>query len=150
MCILADKNFTLETHTAFMYRPTTLQNEALKQAQRLNLSIDGDFSKSGKLDIVNKLGKLSVIKNRRSNDAGYGNGHAFTDIAKLSGGVTAISALALAGSGGSLPVAISIPAGIVFAGAMYKASKKALGTGADLLEVGSPERHEQLKKGGWI
>ncbi|ROS00176.1 hypothetical protein EDC56_2812 [Sinobacterium caligoides] len=159
MRILADQGVELKTHTAYLYKPKSRTNVAVKQAMRLNLSINGDFSQSSALDIVGNMDALAVVKTRSQHDDSYRLGHATTAVRKFvaKAGAAGATGLAVAGAGCaaagvSVPVisAAAIPAAVVFAGALYKAAKGAAGVGVDLLEVAAPETHDKMKKGGWV
>ena len=65
MKILVDQGVKLDNHTAFLFRPKTSPNEAVKLAHKLNMKLERDFSKTTAFDMIGNRDQLKVIWNRK-------------------------------------------------------------------------------------
>ncbi|WP_299581307.1 hypothetical protein [uncultured Microbulbifer sp.] len=154
MKILAGQNVKLEDHTVYMHRPTTSPNEAIKQAHKLGLQIERNFSKSDMTDWVGNQSQLKVIVNRLKDARdNYKWSHAAIDAityGKSAQGLAASGVAAVAYLSGLAGMAISapaIPAVLTLVGAVAVSGAGALKTANNATKSIAPKFHNKHIKG---
>ncbi|ROS00197.1 hypothetical protein EDC56_2835 [Sinobacterium caligoides] len=141
LAILAHQGIKLDSHTAFLYRPTTSPNKAYQAANAVGLTFDRKFSKTHALDVIGNSDQLKVIASRRKNETNYGMGKAAADTFEYGKGVMAAVGT-IAASGG---VTLAAPAAAVtFLTALASAASIAK-LGSTLTEAYLPSHHDKIK-----
>lgn len=97
MKILSDKGIKLRSHSAYLYRPNTSTNEAVKYAHSLGLNLDRNFAKTTMFDYVGNRDQISMIYNRYKNEENYKAGNAAFDFVTQVKNVQGLKALAVTG-----------------------------------------------------
>ena len=145
MKILADRGIKLDNHTAFLYRPMTSPNEAVKVANQLGMKLDRKFTYTKPLDVIGNRDQLELIANRvKSSSDTYSLKNAPWDIATYGGKLQGASTTALTIAGIST-LGISNPQAVAFLAAV--GSVAALGKlGSTLTEAWTPRLHKKARK----
>ncbi|WP_250461595.1 hypothetical protein [Microbulbifer litoralis] len=156
--ILADQGIKLEKHTAFLVRPTTSPNEAVKTAHAAGLKLDRKFTKTNKLDIVGNRDQLELIYNRfkHENDGldGYIWTKAVADVVEHGkslhgGGVLIGSIAAAAGLSASAPAPAAAAAFLTALGKAAAIAGSAIGIGKmgnSMVRAWLPRQHDRIKR----
>lgn len=145
MQILADRGIKLKSHTAFLYRPMTSPNQAIKVAQQIGLNLDRKFTLTKPMDYIGNRDQLELIYNRvRSESDSYKLKNAPWDLAaygtKLQGAST--TALTIAGIS---TLGISNPQAVAFITAVGAVA--GLGKlGSSLTDAWLPRLHKKARK----
>ncbi|WP_062261238.1 hypothetical protein [Endozoicomonas arenosclerae] len=145
MQMLSDRNIKLKNHTAFLYRPTTSPNFAVKLAHKLEMQLDRKFTITKSLDVIGNRDQLELIANRvMSEHDNYKLKNAPWDVAaystKLQGASTTLLTIA-----GVSTIGIANPQAIAFVGAVGAAA--GLGKlGSNLSENWVPRLHKKARK----
>lgn len=155
--ILADQGVKLKNHTAFLVRPTSSPNEAIKAAHAVGLKLDRKFTKTDKLDLIGNRDQLELIYNRLKHEGGKRGGYSLAKATadaiehgkSLQGGGAFVGTLAAAAG-----LAISAPApaaAAAFLTALGKAAAiagSAIGIGKignSMVRAWLPNHHDKLK-----
>lgn len=155
--ILADQGVTLETHTAFLFRPTSSPNEAVKAAHAAGLKLDRKFTKTNKLDIIGNRDQLELIYNRLKHEGDDDNGYIWTKAVadaiehgkSLHGGGMLIGSIAAtAGLAASAPAPAAAAAFLTALGKAATVAGSAIGIGKmgnSMVKAWLPRHHDKIK-----
>lgn len=155
--ILADQGVKLKDHTAFLVRPTSSPNEAIKAAHTVGLKLDRKFSKTDAIDYIGNRDQLELIYNRLKHEGGKRDGYSLAKATadaiehgkSLQGGGALIGSIAAAAG-----LAISAPApaaAAAFLTALGKAAAiagSAVGIGKmgnSMVRAWLPKHHDKIK-----
>ncbi len=130
MKILADRKVKLDGHTAYLYRPSTNVNQAVKHAHELGLNLDRNFVTTEVGDYMGNRDQVAMIINRLKNEEDYRKGHGAWDFCGQVTKVQGLTAMATAAIG-AVGVGMSAPAIPILA-----AIGGALGSGVAALKTG--------------
>ncbi|WP_428820347.1 hypothetical protein [Microbulbifer sp. MCCC 1A16149] len=146
--ILADRKVKLNGHTAFMYRPSTSPNEALKAMHGVEgLELDRKVKDSNALDYIGNRDNLRMIRERRRKEEDtYTLLHKATDT--VCAGVTVHNAVGfVAGAAGLAGLAVSAPAAGSFLAALGAAAGVAGAAGKlglQALKAWAPRKYNEV------
>ncbi|MCW8126056.1 hypothetical protein [Microbulbifer halophilus] len=155
--ILADQDVKLEKHTAFLVRPTTSPNEAVKAAHAAGLKLDRKFSKTDKLDIIGNRDQLELIYNRLKHEkdrhGSYSLAKATADVVEHGkslhgGGAFAGTLAAAAGLVISAPAPAAAAAFLTALGKATTIAGSAVGIGKignSMVRAWLPKHHDKIK-----
>lgn len=147
MKILADQGVSLKGHIVYLVRPSTSPLEALKQAERLQLTIGRQFYETGTADVIGNRDQFEVILHRRKTK-GYTLLNAGIDAAAVA--VKMGFLVPLAGATGATAVATSAaPAVMMFLGALAAGAGTVMGVvkvGSGVVKQMAPTTHAKLMR----
>lgn len=144
MKILADQGVKLDKHRAFMVRPRTSVNEAVKQAHRLNLKIPRNFTTTGALDYIGNRDQLELIGSRLKSEVGYDLKKASADVFQYGGKLQGGGSL-LAAAGVALTAAPAVPAILTYLAAIAGQVGVGAKIGNTVVEQIAPNTHDRIK-----
>lgn len=147
MKILADQGGSLKGHTVYLVRPSTSPLEALKQAERLELTIGRQFYETGTADMIGNRDHFEVILHRRKTGS-YTLLNASADVAALAAKMGFL--VPLAGAAGATAVVTSAaPAVMMFLGALSAGTGAVIGVvkfGNGVVKQVAPTTHAKLMR----
>ncbi|MCX2778454.1 hypothetical protein [Microbulbifer thermotolerans] len=148
--ILADRGVRLENHTAFLVRPRTSPNEAIKAAHAVGLKLDRKFSKTHMLDYIGNRDQLELIFNRWRKEDGYTGLKAITDMVEHSKSLQGAGAFmgslaAVAGLSASAPAPAAAAAFLTALGAAVGSAATIGKMGNTMVSAWLPNQHNKLK-----
>ncbi|MCX2793938.1 hypothetical protein OQJ62_03265 [Microbulbifer thermotolerans] len=150
--ILADRGVRLENHTAFLVRPRTSPNEAIKAAHAVGLKLDRKFSKTHMLDYIGNRDQLELIFSRWRNkeEKEYKALQAITDMVEhgksLQGAGAFMGSLAaVAGLSASAPAPAAAAAFLTALGAAVGSAMAIGKMGNTMMSAWLPNQHDKLK-----
>ncbi|SFC21317.1 hypothetical protein SAMN05660479_01388 [Microbulbifer thermotolerans] len=150
--ILADRGVRLENHTAFLVRPRTSPNEAVKAAHAVGLKLDRKFSKTHMLDYIGNRDQLELIINRwrNENEKNYKWLQAITDMVEhgksLQGAGAFMGSLAaVAGLSASAPAPAAAAAFLTALGAAVGGAATIGKLGKTMTEAWLPDKYDRIK-----
>ncbi|MCX2801642.1 hypothetical protein OQJ68_07580 [Microbulbifer thermotolerans] len=148
--MLADRGVRLEDHYAFLVRPSTSPNEAIKAAHAVGLKLTRKFSKTHMLDYIGNRDQLELIANRFKNEKDYKWLKAITDMVEhgksLQGAGAFLGSLAaVAGLSASAPAPAAAAAFLTALGAAVGSAAAIGKMGNTMMSAWLPNQHDKVK-----
>ncbi|MCX2840837.1 hypothetical protein OQJ59_04315 [Microbulbifer thermotolerans] len=148
--ILADQGVRLKDHYAFLVRPRTSPNEAVKAAHAVGLKLTRKFSQTHMLDYIGNRDQLELIINRLRNEKNYKLLQAITDMVEhgksLQGAGAFMGSLAaVAGLSASAPAPAAAAAFLTALGAAVGGAATIGKLGKNMTEAWLPDKYYRIK-----